>query len=245
MSLLPSVMMSEIKLDETGYGLLYIDSIKSSAFWAHERNLFKILSEQLTLALKKSFLYEQISSKQNESINILSNIASGVITINSSGIITSMNQAAAALLGFNREVAVNSDYQEIFEFLREGDLLSLIKNVFETGKTISRQNVKYTTFRRGEIIVDLLITELKDIRIKDVWINDCPGEMIYTNSEPDYSLFSNSELKILTTIKELFSEYSAKEISDFSHKEKGYQETPEGELIPFRYAESLQDFGSN
>ena len=44
--------------------------------------------------------------------------------------------------------------------------------------------------------------------------------------EPDLSLFADSELKILASVKEYFKTFSAKEITDFSRTEKGYTEVP-------------------
>jgi hypothetical protein len=58
--------------------------------------------------------------------------------------------------------------------------------------------------------------------------------------EPDLSIFSTTELKTLTMVKEHFANYNAKDIRDFSHKERGYQVTRDGELISYEYAETLQ-----
>jgi hypothetical protein len=58
--------------------------------------------------------------------------------------------------------------------------------------------------------------------------------------EPDLSLFSDSELKILASVKEYFKTFSAKEITEFLHKEKGYTEVPQGRQISYAYADELK-----
>jgi putative zinc finger/helix-turn-helix YgiT family protein len=67
---------------------------------------------------------------------------------------------------------------------------------------------------------------------------DYVGE-VYTSDEPDWSVFSTSELAAIAFVKNKFQRYSAKQIRDFSHKEKGYQETKDGEIISYQYAQEL------
>jgi len=58
-----------------------------------------------------------------------------------------------------------------------------------------------------------------------------------------YSLseFEDTELKVLTEVKERFGKYTSSMISEFSHKEKGYEETQNGEFISYaKYARDLQ-----
>lgn len=69
---------------------------------------------------------------------------------------------------------------------------------------------------------------------------DVVGENFITIKEPNLSLFSDSELKILASVKEYFQVFSAKKITDFSHEEKGYKETPIGKRISYEYADDLQ-----
>lgn len=78
------------------------------------------------------------------------------------------------------------------------------------------------------------------IRKEEDWNNDYPGEVFICDSSPDLSIFSPSELRVLAAVKEFFQNYSAKRLSDFSHNEKGYQETENAHLISYSYAEQLQ-----
>ncbi len=66
------------------------------------------------------------------------------------------------------------------------------------------------------------------------------GEEFFSIKEPDLSLFSDSELKILSTVKEYFKDFNSKKITDFSHDEKAYKETAPGKIISYEYASDLR-----
>ena len=65
------------------------------------------------------------------------------------------------------------------------------------------------------------------------------GTIIRATEEPDLSRFSPSELRIIACVKEDFETYSAKDMKEFSHKEVGYKETQNGEMISYSYASQL------
>lgn len=73
-----------------------------------------------------------------------------------------------------------------------------------------------------------------------VYSEDVIGEEFISAKEPDLSLFSDSELKILATVKEYFKDFTAKRITDFSHDEKGYKETATGDMISYEHADELK-----
>lgn len=64
--------------------------------------------------------------------------------------------------------------------------------------------------------------------------------MYHADIKPDLSAFSNFEIKTLIEVKEYFKDFGARKIKDFSHKEKGYKETYDGQNISYAYAEDLQ-----
>jgi putative zinc finger/helix-turn-helix YgiT family protein len=92
-----------------------------------------------------------------------------------------------------------------------------------------------------EIYLATLVNE-RAIDVNEVFYDgkDFVGEEYKAIEAPILTLFSDSELKILATVKEHFKGYSAKAISDFSHEEKGYQESTTGQSISYEYAEALR-----
>ena len=73
-----------------------------------------------------------------------------------------------------------------------------------------------------------------------VYTEEAIGEKFISGKEPDLSLFSDSELKILASVKDYFKKFTAKKITEFSHQEKGYRETQTGHLISYAYADDLK-----
>jgi putative zinc finger/helix-turn-helix YgiT family protein len=79
----------------------------------------------------------------------------------------------------------------------------------------------------------------KLITSQEKQFGDHVGE-VYTSGDPIVSVFSTSELAVLAFVKNKFITYSAKQIRDLSHQEKGYTTTNDGEIISYQYAQDLQ-----
>lgn len=77
------------------------------------------------------------------------------------------------------------------------------------------------------------------IGIEERDFNDFSGEYLTSLKEPNLNVFSPSELKVLSEIKEKFSEFSSTDLSNLSHEELGYKETKDGDLISYEYAQAL------
>lgn len=85
-----------------------------------------------------------------------------------------------------------------------------------------------------------LIHEDKSINVEEkCYPNGYCGEDYISVKEPDLSIFTPSELKILAAIKVHFLNFNASEISKLSHEEKAYKNTPLGGLISYGHADDL------
>lgn len=91
-----------------------------------------------------------------------------------------------------------------------------------------------------QLYVAALHDEEKSVSIEEYQFpNGYTGEYLRAIKEPVLSMFSTTELKVLAMVKEYFAEFTAKKISELSHQEKGYQDTRDGELISYDYAQYL------
>jgi len=79
---------------------------------------------------------------------------------------------------------------------------------------------------------------LKQIRVDEQPFGDCLGE-VFISSTADTSLFASSELECIDLVKKRFRYYTATQTKEYSHQEKGYQETRNGKLISYEYAMEL------
>jgi putative zinc finger/helix-turn-helix YgiT family protein len=67
------------------------------------------------------------------------------------------------------------------------------------------------------------------------------GEKLVALKNPDFSLFSDSEIKILATVREKFRGFTSRRIMEYSHNETGYKTTVPGQFISYKYAGEMAD----
>ncbi len=64
-------------------------------------------------------------------------------------------------------------------------------------------------------------------------------EVLVSSGTPDYSLFTNGEIHVLSSVAKSFEYKSASEICEISHGEQGFQETGDGQIISYDFADGL------
>jgi putative zinc finger/helix-turn-helix YgiT family protein len=110
--------------------------------------------------------------------------------------------------------------------------------------TVSITGSRYVHLNYGPVPnnYEYFIAELvgKELDIEEIIFDIYSGCNYVSIVDPDLSIFSDSELKVLTEVKELFKDYNSTQIKDFSHKEKAYQKTDNGEVISYLHANELQ-----
>jgi putative zinc finger/helix-turn-helix YgiT family protein len=112
--------------------------------------------------------------------------------------------------------------------------------------TVSITGAKYAHLPFGpapdhyQFYLATLQDEVKAIQIEERIFSNYVGEYVCAIKEPNLSLFSTTELKILATVKEYFAKFTASAISKLSHDEVGYQSTKDGEIISYEYAIDLK-----
>lgn len=85
---------------------------------------------------------------------------------------------------------------------------------------------------------DLLLGQLRSEGIIDV-VPQNRGETIKGKAALQPDVFTLEEIETLQHIAKTFRGFSATRISEYSHKEKAYQETRDGKYISYAYAEDL------
>lgn len=141
--------------------------------------------------------------------------------------------------------------QAILFFTREGVFKSkLCKLMFYADFKYYKENAisitgsKYAHGFHGpipdnfELLFATLIHENK-IKAEEKKFGNYFGELYQSKQDADLGFFSNDEIETLVNIKNLFKDYTATQIRDFSHKEKGYAETADGQIIIYDYANDL------
>ena len=84
---------------------------------------------------------------------------------------------------------------------------------------------------------DFLYGSLQDVYI--TLIDDEFGTKIIPLKDAPTKNLSEEEMKVLDTVSQKFRGWNASKISNYSHKEKAYQENSHNDFIPFTFAQEL------
>ncbi len=65
---------------------------------------------------------------------------------------------------------------------------------------------------------------------------------VYPTEGMDYSVLTAEDKEVLDAVINKFKNYNARQIIDYMHKERAYQETADDEIIPFSLAKEIREF---
>ena len=85
-----------------------------------------------------------------------------------------------------------------------------------------------------------MIHDQKSIKVEEKEYGKYVGEEYSSIKDPNLNVFSETELEIILKVKKLFKDYTANNIREFSHKERGYIETNDGDIISYEFANDLK-----
>lgn len=127
---------------------------------------------------------------------------------------------------------------KLMKLLFYTDFLNFKRNL------ISMTGMPYVKLPYGPVPKDyelLLSTVEKNdfININHEYNNGYDYIKLKANKTFEESLFDESELTIIEYIQKKFQDFGSVDISDYSHKEKGWQKTQEREIISYDYADAL------
>jgi adenylate cyclase len=131
-----SIMCAPLVVRGNCIGAVYVDSrINANLFGTKHRELLEAFCHQAAIAIDNARLFEDLKQtirKVNEDKqymdNIFASIANGVITTDSSGIITTFNDAAGIILQINPHTIIGKHYKEAFASLPQVRLVERLQN---------------------------------------------------------------------------------------------------------------------
>ena len=126
---------------------------------------------------------------------------------------------------------------------KEGVVKTKLNKLLFYGVSITGSKYAHITFGPAPDNYDLyysLLLRQKIIQLEEFNQGRYSGEAIVATKKSDLSIFTDGELRILTTVKEQFSNHSATRITRESHQEKAFLETKDGQIISYKYAKDLK-----
>lgn len=137
--------------------------------------------------------------------------------------------------------------QECSELLKTKlmKLLNYADMVFYKENGISMSGLKYVHLPYGPVPdhIDMILARMVAdhmIRIKVSYDGAYEKHQILPERDVPEGVLSDTECKVLSRVYEKFKDFGSAEISEYSHKEKGYNATKQGEIISYAYAMDIQ-----
>lgn len=123
-------------------------------------------------------------------------------------------------------------------------LLSYADMVFYKENGISISGAKYAHLPYGPVPenVDILLGTMAADHVAHVEIvyeNGYEKHQVISDEELPQGVLSKEELAVLERVYRKFADFGSAEISEYSHKEKGYHSTKMGEIISYSYAREI------
>ena len=223
---------------------------------SHEKLLRLAMNPSNLLQLVEQSEGVFTESKKRRLIEGLEQVQAGGNSIDSTIMVSLGNYEPNEYSGYRR-LDLEKLYSAILFFCKEGVLKTKLNKLLfyadfkhYKGYAISITGARYAHIPFGpapdnyEIYYGALFSQKAIQFIEEIYPakrggEPVVGEIIKAVKKPDLSLFAASELRIMASVQEDFEKYNAREITDLSHKEVGYQETEDGGTISYDYAKKL------
>ncbi len=161
-----SVMCAPLLVRDDCIGAVYVDRRAiTNQFRPKHRDLLLAFCHQAAIAIDNARLFARVNEEKQYRDNIFASIANGVITTNSSGIITTFNAAAAMILRLNPQAAIGRHYRQVFS---ERPKVGLIKRLEDAhiehlhGTIVPDSVICEIPGRRGPVYLNLYVSSLRN-----------------------------------------------------------------------------------
>ena len=124
-------------------------------------------------------------------------------------------------------------------------LLNYSDMIFYKENGISMSGVKYAHLPYGPVPenFDILLGKMTRDNIVHIEIsydNGYEKHLVVPETEVPKNVLTDDELNVLERVFNRFKNFGSLEISNYSHKEKGYMSTKQGEIISYSYAKDIK-----
>ncbi len=150
-------------------GVLDAQSPVVNAFSEDDLRVLSSVAAQAAIAIERARLYEEtrqkmteIATMKNYMDNIFASIASGVITTDIKGRITTFNRAAEAILGVPSDRAVGRLYHDVLDFFKGTPFTSLLEKAKTPEHPYLASEIELCLPQRGKVSLSLEFSTLKD-----------------------------------------------------------------------------------
>jgi adenylate cyclase len=124
-------------------GVVQVLNKKGGVFTEEDEELLDALGAQAAVGLDNSNLFEEVLNIKNYNESILRDMATGVITLDEDGCVTTVNPAAERTFAINATDAVGLRYDQILHKEANTEFVEAIAGVIASGEKYSGYDLKY------------------------------------------------------------------------------------------------------
>ncbi len=167
-----SIMCVPLMVRGNCIGAAYVDSrMKTNLFNNNQRDLMLAFCHQAAIAIDNARLFadlkqalRRVEEDKSYMDNIFASIANGVITTDSSGIITKFNDAAGWILQIDPLSVVGKHYQDAFRALPQVRIIEYLQNAMlqHDHGTIVPNNIDCEITGRGLVNLSIYVSSLRE-----------------------------------------------------------------------------------
>jgi adenylate cyclase len=164
-----SVMCAPLRVKGHGVGIVYVDSRSESAlFDTTHLDLLAAFCNQAAIAIENARLFadlrrhiREISAMKTYMDNIFASIASGVVTADTLGLVTTFNRAAERIFGLAGASAVGRPYQEVLASIGDEELAEIMRRAVAEREVTLGHEIARRLPARGEVALRLNVSPLR------------------------------------------------------------------------------------
>ena len=164
-----SVMCAPLRVRGHGVGIVYVDSRNQAAlFDPASLDLLAAFCNQAAIAIDNARLFadlrhriREITEMKTYMDNIFASIASGVVTADMQGSVTTFNRAAEHIFGFAGERAIGLPYQQALAGLGDVELPEIMRRAVVQNEVTLGHEIARTLPHRGEVSLRLNVSALR------------------------------------------------------------------------------------
>ncbi|GAC1636056.1 MAG: hypothetical protein NVS4B11_38470 [Ktedonobacteraceae bacterium] len=168
-----SILCAPLIVRNVCIGAVYVDSrVNANLFGSKHRDMLTAFCNQAAIAIDNARLFadlnkaiQKVQEDKKYMDNIFASIANGVITTDSSGMITTFNGAAAMILRLDPELVVGKHYKMAFQHLTKVGLIELLGTAVtdhENGTVVLRAIDCEIPKRDGMVNLSMSVSSLRD-----------------------------------------------------------------------------------
>ena len=154
-----SVMAAPFKMKDRMLGIVYVDTVKRSApFTETDLKLLTVMTMQSAVFFENAKLYEELMDSTEYAASILGSMSSGVIVVDTAGIVTRLNDAAVKILEMQDAAIIG---HPIRDFKTLNELSRLLAQTLNAGVP-SNRNERVIRLSGREIVIEISTAPLKN-----------------------------------------------------------------------------------